>query len=64
MKHELNILDNAGHETVFLKGVGFEFPEEVLAQLRLRPNQKISRRQLWNALSAHAKFLLAMEANS
>jgi hypothetical protein len=64
MRHELTSLESTGHETVFLKNMGFEFPQEVLTQLRLRPNQKISRRQLWNALSAHAKFLLAMEANS
>jgi hypothetical protein len=52
------------YQPVFWGGVSFEFPQEILSKLRLRPNQKISRRQLWRALSAHAGFLLAREEDN
>jgi hypothetical protein len=49
-------------QTVFRKGVEFEFPPEVMERCGLRPNQRISGKRFWQALVCHAEILILEEA--
>lgn len=71
MKHPVFIIAVTEHmmilgndPVVFRKGIPFEFPLVVLKQCRLRPNQKVTAKQFWRALSLNAKIILNLDESA